>query len=271
MADEHELVDHALDTPFIIRGAREEQQQEGEQEKGEGNSKDKDEGPQQEMTVVAPVVTAERAGGSPRPSNRRQSLPNLDPSPEPSHNEAGGRCGRDSDDELNSSDSARHNEKEQRLAKRKQPSSSHGGPARTKRRHPLLQSPPRQRRPLSKLHRQYPRSHPPLNQRSRVATSSSAEGRLPSPAPSMQHSIETTMPLNDSSLGRSSRATPPTLTEITLRPHSAHCYSFTAVIRDGCDRRGVSLAQVVRLIASTGHVGKIDDFTIKPMEQDSYK
>jgi len=86
----------------------------------------------------------------------------------------------------------------------------------------------------------------------------------------MLQSIDITMPLNDSSLGRSSRATPPTLTEITFRPYSAHCYSFTAVVRDGCDGRRVSLAHVAQLIASTGHVGKIDDFTIKPMEQHSY-
>merc|ERR1711964_757249 len=59
-------------------------------------------------------------------------------------------------------------------------------------------------------------------------------------------------------------------TEITFRPHSAHCYSFTATIWDGCDGRGVSLAQLARLIASTGHVGKINDFTIKSMKQDSY-
>merc|ERR1711964_638193 len=262
VADEHELVDYALDTLLINEGARKQQEVEQEQEKEEGNSEDEDEGPEQEMNIITPVVTAERAGGSPRPANRRQSLPNLDPSPEPSHNEAGSRCGRDSDDELNSSDSAGDDEEEPRPAKRKQPSSSHGGPARKKRRRPLQQSPPRQRRPLSKPHRQYPRS--------RVATSSSAEGRLPSPAPSIQQSIDTTMPLNDSSLGRSSRATPPTLTEITFRPNSAYCYSFTAVVRDGCDGRGVSLAQVVQLIASPGHVGKIDDFTIKPMEQHSY-
>jgi hypothetical protein len=268
VADEHELVDHALDTLLIDEGAR--KQQEGEQEKDEGNSEDEDEGPQQEMNIVAPVVTAEMAGGSPRPTNRRQSLPNLDPSPEPSYNEAGSRCDSDSGDELNSSDSAGDDEKEPRPAKRKQPSSSHDGPARKKRRRPLQQSPPRQRRRLSKPHRQYPKSHSPLNQRSRVATSLSADGRLPSPAPSMPQSIDTTMPLNDSSLGRSSRATLPTLTEITFRPHSAHCYSFMAVVRDGCDGRGVSLAQVVRLIASTGHVGKIDDFTIKPMELHSY-
>ena len=68
------------------------------------------------------------------------------------------------------------------------------------------------------------------------------------------------MPLNDSSLGRLSRATPLTLTEITFRPYSAHCYSFTAVVRDGYNGRGVSLAQVIRLIASTGHVGKINNY-----------
>ncbi|KAH8787553.1 hypothetical protein F5882DRAFT_110926 [Hyaloscypha sp. PMI_1271] len=248
VADEHELVDHALNTLLVDEWARE----------------------QQEVNGVAPAVTAERAGGSPRLANGRQSLPNLDPTPEPSHNEAGSRSGRDSDDELNSSDSPEDNEKKPCPAKRKQPSSSHGGPARKKRRRPLQQSPPRQRRPLSEPHRQYPKSHSPLNQRPRVATSSSAESRLPSPAPSMPQSIDITMPLDDSSPGRSSGATPPTLTEITFRPHSAHCYSFTAVVRDGCDGRGVSLTQVVRLIASTGHVGKIDDFTIKPKEQQSY-
>ncbi|PVH70199.1 hypothetical protein DL98DRAFT_598027 [Cadophora sp. DSE1049] len=147
VADEHELVDHALDTFLIDEGARRQQEVEQEQEKDKGNSEDGDEGPQQEMNVVAPVVTAERAGGSPRPADRRQSLPNLDPSLEPSHNEAGSRCGRDSNDELNSSDSAGDDKKEPRPAKRKQPSSSHSSPARKKRRRPFQQSPLRQRRP----------------------------------------------------------------------------------------------------------------------------
>jgi hypothetical protein len=269
VADEHELVDYALDTLLIDEGARKQQEVEQEQEKDEGNSEDEDEGPQQEMNVVAPVVTAERAGGSPRLANRRQSLPNLDPSPEPSHNEAGSRSGGDSDDELNSTDSAEDDEKKPCPAKRKQ-LSSHDGPTRKKRRRPLQESSSRQRRPFSKPHRQYLKSHSPLDQCSRVATSSSARGRLPSPAPSMPQSIDTKMSLGDSNLSPSSRATPPTLTEITFRPHSAHCYSFTATIRDGCDGRGVSLAQLARLIANTGHVGKIDDFTIKPIEQHSY-
>ena len=268
MADEHELIDHALDTLLIDEGARE--QQEVEPEKDEGNSEDEDEGPQQEMNVVAPVVTAERVGGSPRPANRRPSLPNLEQSPEPNHNEAGSRSDHDNDDELNSANSAEDDVKKPRPAKRKQPSSSHGGPTRKKCRRPLQQSSSRQRRPLSEPHRQYLKSRSPLNDRySKVATSSSAKGRLPSPAPSMPQSIDTTMSLDDSYLGPSSRATP-TLTEITFRPHSAHYSSLTATIRDGCDGRGVSLAQLARLIANTGHVGKIDDFTIKPIEQHSY-
>jgi hypothetical protein len=68
------------------------------------------------------------------------------------------------------------------------------------------------------------------------------------------------------SLGRSS----PALTEVTFHPHSPHCCSFTAVVRDGYDGRGVSFSQVARLIKSIGHVGKIDDFSIKPMEQHSF-
>jgi hypothetical protein len=71
-------------------------------------------------------------------------------------------------------------------------------------------------------------------------------------------------------LNRSSGAALPMLTEVTFRPHSIYCYSFTAVIRDGCAERGVSFSQVVRLIASISHVGNIDDFTIQPIEQYSY-
>ena len=71
-------------------------------------------------------------------------------------------------------------------------------------------------------------------------------------------------------LDPSSRAALPTLTEVTFRPHSPHCCSFTAVIRDGGAERGVSFGQLARLIASIGHVGKIADFSIKPIEQHSF-
>jgi hypothetical protein len=270
VANKHELVDHALDTLLIDKAARKQQEVEQEQENDKGNSEDEDERPQQEMNVVVPVVTAERAGRSPRPANRWQSLPNLDPSPEPSHNEAGSRRDGGSNDELNSTNSAEDDEKKPRPAKRKQLSSSHDGPTRKKRRRPLQESSSRQHRPLFEPHRQYLKSHSPLDQCSRVTTSSSAKGRLLLPVPSMPQSIDTKMSLGDSNLSPSSRATPPTLTEITFRPYSAYCYSFTATIRDGYDGRGVSLVQLTRLIANTGYVEKIDDFTIKLIEQHSY-
>jgi hypothetical protein len=52
--------------------------------------------------------------------------------------------------------------------------------------------------------------------------------------------------------------------------YSIYCYSFTVMIWDSYNRRGVSLGQVIRLIAGTSHVGKINDFTIQPIEQHSY-
>jgi hypothetical protein len=70
VADEHELVDHTLDA-LTDEGARKQQEVEQEQEKDEGSSEDKDEGPQQEMNVVALVVTARRASGSLRLANRQ--------------------------------------------------------------------------------------------------------------------------------------------------------------------------------------------------------
>ncbi|KAH8750986.1 hypothetical protein F5882DRAFT_524857 [Hyaloscypha sp. PMI_1271] len=62
----------------------------------------------------------------------------------------------------------------------------------------------------------------------------------------------------------------PILAEITFRLHSAYYCSFTVVIRDGYNGRGVLLGQIVGLIASISHMGKINDFTIKPTEQHSF-
>ena len=105
-----------LDTLLIDEGARRQQEVEQEQEKDEGHGEDEDEGPQQEANIVAPPETAARVGGSPRPANRRQSLPN---------------------DELNSTDSAEDNKKKPRPAKREQLFLSHDGLTRKKRRRPL--------------------------------------------------------------------------------------------------------------------------------------
>ena len=208
---------------------------------------------------MAAVVTAERAGGSPRPANGQQSLPNLDPPPEPSHNEAG--CDSDSDGELNNTESDEDDE-EPRPIKRKRLSSSQDGPMHKKPKHRLQQRSTGQQRPRSKPHGRSPKSHSPPDQASRVAVVPSPQAR-----PSAPHATDTDVPPDYGNLDRSSRAVLPTLAEATFRPHSADCCSFTAVIYA---EQGVSFGQLSRLIASIGHVGKIDDFTIKPMEQHSF-
>jgi len=93
---------------------------------------------------------------------------------------------------------------------------------------------------------------------------------LPSPASSARHATDIDISPDCYNLDRSSGAALPTLTEVTFRPHSALCCSFTAVIRDGCEGRGVSFSQLLRLIASIGHVGKIEDFIIRSVEEHSY-
>ncbi|KAF4632617.1 hypothetical protein G7Y89_g5508 [Cudoniella acicularis] len=47
-------------------------------------------------------------------------------------------------------------------------------------------------------------------------------------------------------------------------------YHSSTLTEDGCAGREVSFSQVVRLIASIGHVEKIIDFTLKPIEQHSF-
>jgi hypothetical protein len=109
----------------------------------------------------------------------------------------------------------------------------------------------------------------PPGQASRVTAVSSAEGRLPSPAPSAPQIMDTEMPSDRSNTGGSSSDLP-VLTEVTFRPYSQHCCSFTAVVREGCDGQGVSFSQLTQLIESISHVRKIDDFTIKPLQQHSF-
>ncbi|KAH8586159.1 hypothetical protein B0O99DRAFT_645286 [Bisporella sp. PMI_857] len=152
--------------------------------------------------------------------------------------------------------------------KRKRPSSSHDGQMQKKRK--LQQRSTRQLRPHSKPHRRFLKSYSLLNQGPTVAMFPSAKSRLLSPSPSPSHATDTDMSPDYCNIDLSPRAVLPTLTEVTFRPHSPHCYSFTAVIRDGCDGQGVSFSQVTRLIEGIGHIRKIDDFTIKPIKQHSF-
>lgn len=98
---------------------------------------------------------------------------------------------------------------------------------------------------------------------------SNAEGRFPSPAPSAPQAIDTDMSSDCSDLSGSSRNLLPTLIEATFRPQALHCYSFTALIQNNYNER-VSFAQLARLIQSTDNVERINDFTIKPMKQNSF-
>ena len=99
---------------------------------------------------------------------------------------------------------------------------------------------------------------------------SSAKGQLPSLAPSTPQTIDIEILSDCDNLGRLSSDILPTLTEVTFRPHSTRCYSFIAVVRDSRDGRGISFSQLAQLIESVSHVGRINDFTIKPIEQHSF-
>ena len=186
-------------------------------------------------------------------------LPNRDSSPATSHDEA--ECNSHSGDERNKTEPDKDGE-EPHPMKRKRPASSQDGPMHKKPK-PRLQQ-------RSKPRGRSPKSHSPFDQGSTVTPVSGTKGRLPSPPLSALHAVDTDMSPDCCNFDRLSSVALPTLTEVTFRPHSPHCCSFTAVIRDGCAERGVSFSQVVRLIASIGHVGKIDDFTIRPVKQQSF-
>jgi hypothetical protein len=88
--------------------------------------------------------------------------------------------------------------------------------------------------------------------------------------PSIPYTTDIDIPPDSCNLDQSSGAALPTLTEVIFRPHSVYYYSFTIVIRDSYNGQGVSFGQLVRLIASISYMGKIADFTIKPIEQHSF-
>ncbi|KAI9764343.1 MAG: hypothetical protein M1839_005960 [Geoglossum umbratile] len=156
------------------------------------------------------------------------------------------------------------------LSKARRRSSSYDGPMPKKRKHHLQQRSTHQRRPRPKSYRHSPKSHSLYYQGSRVTAVSSPKGRLPSPAPPALQVIDAEMPSDCYNLGQSSRDVLPTLVEVTFRPHSPHYCSFTAVVQDSCDGRGVSFSQLARLVKDIGHIGKIDDFLIKPLQQNSF-
>ncbi|KAH0538364.1 hypothetical protein FGG08_005059 [Glutinoglossum americanum] len=267
---EDELVRPVLNPDTFDKGERQQQEAEAEAEGEADNDDNEDDGQvQQEANDMAAAVTAKRIsdnhlsgkeGGSPRLAERQRLLPSRDPSPEPGHDETGS----DSDGNNNKPSNKADPDKDNgwlRPAKRRRRSSSYDGPMPKKRKHHLQQRSIHQRRPHSR------KSYSLYYQGSRVTAVPIPEGRLPSPAPPALQVIDAEMPSDCYNLGQSSRDVLPTLVEVTFRPHSRHYCSFTAVVRDSCDGRGVSFSQLARLVENIGHIGKIDDFSIKPLEQ----
>jgi hypothetical protein len=263
-ADEHELVRPALNSDIFDEDER--QRQEGEEEQDDwvyGNNNEEGRQMQQEVKEdVTATLTSEKVGDT-HLSSKDESLrlATHDLSPEPSSN-----C---SDDELNSNPVSINVDREPCPAKRKRSSSSNNPIYKKRKRHLEQRSNPK-RRSHAKLHQHSPKSYSPLDHGSRVTAVSNAKGRLPSPAPSTPQTIDTEIPSDCDNLGRLSGDILPTLIEVTFRPHSTRCCSFTAVVQDGRDGRGISFSQLTQLIESIGHVGRIDDFTIKPIEQHSF-
>jgi hypothetical protein len=152
-------------------------------------------------------------------------------------------------------------------AKRKRPS-SHGDDLMKKRKHQLQYS---SRLSGARLDgaRRSERSLTPHSGHCTSSTEYNTRSRLYSPVPSIAHTRDIEMGSSSSELGRPFSESLPTLTEITFRPRSPHSCSFTAVLREGCEGRGVSFKQLVQLIEGVGYVGELDDLTIKPLQQES--
>ena len=153
-----------------------------------------------------------------------------------------------------------------RSAKRKQPFSHVASPVQKRKRR--LQTSPSCSRARLDGARHSDRSNISYNDHSTGNTEHDTKGRLPSPVSSIAHAADPEMGLSRIELGRPSLDNLPTLTEITFCPWSPHSCSFTAVILDGCDRNGV-FTQLAQLIKGIGYVGELNDFTIKPLQQES--
>ena len=155
-----------------------------------------------------------------------------------------------------------------RTTKRKRQPSPVDVPTRKKHKGQPRRS-PRYSRAQSKLGRRSPISYSHHHDTS-ASTKPNIKGQIPSPLPSIPRAIDTEMGSSSSDLGEPSGISLPILTEITFRPQSPRSCSFTAVVRDGRNGRGVSFSQLGQLIESIGYIGKLGDVTIKPLQKESF-
>lgn len=178
-------------------------------------------------------------------AKRQRILRPRSPSLDPSQDQATSNSDNCSDDELSSTE-AESDEGDRRPCptKRKRPSSSYVGPTQRKRgEHLQLGSTHRGRNCSPPRHRWKPNS------------------QLPSPPRSS---------LDRGTLSVSSKHTRPLLTEVTFRPHSPNCYSFSAFFQDDSNEPEFSVGQLSKLIECVFHAGNIEDLTIKLLKQHSF-
>jgi hypothetical protein len=143
-------------------------------ERGEDKIRDGNDGLQQEMNNAAALSTSRIVDDS-------HPFDNEDGRSEPRHDEAGIPVNNDSDGELSKDSDSE--EGRPLLLKRKQQPLSHNGPTSKKPKH-LVQRRPLTRRAPSKSSRHSPKRRLRLDHGSRVTTTCSATGQLPSPLPS---------------------------------------------------------------------------------------
>ena len=191
-----------------------------------------------------------------------------DPSPRPSQARSGDQIETHGDEFDSYSAGPDGSGGRPRPAKRKRPSSPDDDLTK-KRKYPLLTSTHYSRARLVGCRRseRSPASH--SDRSTSRAEYNNTKGRVPSPVASIADTANREIRSSSSGLGRPSKNGLPTLTEITFRPQSPHSYAFTAVVRDVCQGQGVSFSQLAQLIKGIGYVGKLGDFTIKPLEQES--
>jgi hypothetical protein len=281
--DEHEPVRPSLDTHAFHE---EDRRREDEKQEVSCGSDDDDEGeevndalPQRETNSVKATLMAKKSSRclcrkkdkGTKPAERQRPLPSRDSSPKLDQDARGSHGNGYSDDGIsNIHAESDEDNKRPRPLKRKRPSLSHAGPAQKKHKHHLQHRSTCQSRVRSNSRQSFLKSQSVLDRVPRVTPGPGAEGQLPSLVPSAARTMNTEMLSYCYNPGLLSSDILPTLTEVTFRPHSTHYCSFTAVVREGCNGQGVSLSQLAQLIKSIGHVGKIDDFTIKPIEQHSF-
>ena len=166
----------------------------------------------------------------------------------------------DSDDVFDGRDvGSNESAKMPRSAKRKQPSSHVASPVQKRKRR--LQTSTIYSRARLDGARRSDRSDISHNGHSTGSAEQETKVRLPSPVPPIAHTADTETSSSRRDLDQPIKGGLP-----ALSPRSC---TFTAVVRDGCDGNGVSLAQLAQLKKGIGYVGEPNIFTIKLLSQES--